>query len=288
MPTRLSPAALADALVAGARDELALTPKPGLVDRLDNGSHPDLSFDLMNRSIDLLPRYFQDLLEAACPDADEAPAARADLARCVEAGQRAERRMIESIGSNAHKGYIFLAGLLLLAAADEATTRDAAPAIATRGGNLTGRLRERVCRIADALAPRAGGESRSHGADARARHGLSGIHGEARAGLPAVFDRGLPALRRHGGHYAMAVLMQAVEDTTAVHRCGPAGLARLRADGGHLQGMIERREAFDGWLRAANADYRRLHLTMGGVADCLALTMALDRWLSEAQAHHDR
>ena len=54
---------LADALVRGARAELDLTPKPGLVDRHDNGSHPDLSYELMRRSIELLPIYHRDLIE---------------------------------------------------------------------------------------------------------------------------------------------------------------------------------------------------------------------------------
>ena len=45
---------LAQALVTGARLELDLTPKPGLVDRLDRGSHPDLSFALMEESIGMV------------------------------------------------------------------------------------------------------------------------------------------------------------------------------------------------------------------------------------------
>ncbi len=86
---------LASALVAGARTELDLTPKPGLVDRADNGSHPDLSFADMSRSIDLLPAYFDELLDFDDP---------LDLAACVAAGRRAERRMADAIGANAHKG----------------------------------------------------------------------------------------------------------------------------------------------------------------------------------------
>ena len=53
---------VADALVRGARAELDLTPKPGLVDRRDNGSHPDLDHPRMVRSIELLPRYYDELI----------------------------------------------------------------------------------------------------------------------------------------------------------------------------------------------------------------------------------
>src|SRR5512138_1994436 len=42
---------LALALADGLWHELVLTPKPGLVDLEDSGSHPDLTFDLMVQSI---------------------------------------------------------------------------------------------------------------------------------------------------------------------------------------------------------------------------------------------
>ena len=101
----LNPVDLARALVAGARRELDLTPKPGLVDMRDNGSHPDLTHDAMARSIDLLPIYHNELLmHADCGDFDA----------CIRAGRAAEERMFAAIGTNAHKGYIFLSGVALL------------------------------------------------------------------------------------------------------------------------------------------------------------------------------
>ncbi len=272
---------LAACLVTGARIELALTPKPGLVNRRDNGSHPDLSYELMTRSIELLPRYFDELM--AVP-ADTAPGTGLPpgagwIRDCIEAGRRAERRMVAVVGSNAHRGYIFLSGLALLGS--------------LRGeDHLRVSLREIARGVMDARRD-AGSGPRSHGAEVRERHALGGILREALEGLPAVFDHGLPALRRRRAshddrrgadtdetlHYAMAVLMQVVEDTTAVHRCGPEGLQRLRQDGRHLQQMIEQARPYLRWLDELNTSYRRLNLTMGGVADCLALAVALDRWM---------
>ena len=63
-------------------------------------------------------------------------------------------------------------------------------------------------------------------------------------------------------------LMQTVEDTTALHRCGSAGLARLRADGRSLS-VSSRPGLHVPFLRERNALYRRMNLTMGGVADLL-------------------
>jgi triphosphoribosyl-dephospho-CoA synthase len=265
---RLLVRVLASSLAAGAQAELELTPKPGLVDRLDCGSHPDLSFDAMSRSIGLLPAYFDDLLGHAFPP---------DLPECVEAGVRAERRMIETVGANTHKGYIFLSGLVLLAAGTGAGSKD---------------LRRQVAGMAQQiLVPRLrqGDSDRSatpsHGARARTDHAVGGIYREALLGLPSVFDAGLPVLAATPDlsgctrHHLMAVLMQTVEDTTAVHRCGPAGLARLRSDGATLQRLVDDGGDYLAWLAALNDDYRRLGLTMGGVADCMALCFGLHEWL---------
>jgi triphosphoribosyl-dephospho-CoA synthase len=257
---------LASSLVAGARIELELTPKPGLVDRIDCGSHPDLSFEAMSRSIDLLPAYFQDLLDLGDPP---------DLPAAVEAGLRAERRMVETVGTNAHKGYIFLAGLTLLAAAT--------------GGKPEG-LRQRIPGLAERIlrresAPPGRHGTPSHGARIRADHAVGGIHREALQALPSVFEVGLPELAaaphlsQSAQHRLMAVLMQTVEDTTSVHRCGLAGLARIRSDGVRLQRLIESGGDYLPWLTALNEEYRGLNLTMGGVADCMALCLALHDWL---------
>ena len=79
----------------------------------------------------------------------------------------------------------------------------------------------------------------------------------------------------HAGFYLMAVLMQQLEDTTAIHRCGIEGLARLRRDGARLQRLLEQHQAPEPMLNILNQEYRSSGLTMGGVADCMALTFAL-------------
>jgi len=257
----LDPERLAIALHQGALEELRLTPKPGLVDRRDRGSHPDLTFALMRTSADLLPEYYRDLLRC-CREGRP-------WADFVAAGLAAEARMLGAIGSNAHKGYLFLSGLVLRAAW----------AASGGGADLRGEVRATAARHFAHQAP-----SASHGAGACARHGLGGIRAEAEAGLPAILEHALPAYQEaleghwqpdHARFYAMAVLMERVEDTTAVHRCGPAGLDWLRADGAVLRRLLERGGDPVPWLGGRNEAYRARHLTMGGVADCLALVFAL-------------
>lgn len=263
---------LARALASGARAELDLTPKPGLVDRHDCGSHPDLSYAQMRRSIDLLEIYYRDLIEivesATGPDAtrllDESV-----WQRCLAAGRAAEARMLAAIGTNAHRGYIFLSGLVLLAAAcaPSLDPADLRPAIA--------RLAARFFDGGGSAAVFAGTMERP-GQRVRRLERAGGIEAEARAGLPAVFDSAIPALANGRGPYgAMAALMLCLEDTTALHRCGWAGLERIRRDGARLRAMISRGEDPVTHLARWNEEYRAMGLTMGGVADCLALAMGL-------------
>lgn len=249
---------LAEQLAWGLRRELALTPKPGLVDRWDNGSHPDLSYDLMQRSIDLLEDYYRAF--AAGLEAGLAAAALREL------GVAAEAQMLERFATNTHRGAVFLGGLLL-AGRHRAGEGAIGPAVAAFAGEL----------FADRLP------AATHGARMRARYGVGGIVGEALAGLPALFQVGVPALHEaarlgladdHGLYLTMARLMQTVQDTTALRRCGPPGLARLRRDGARLEGLLRAGADPTPFLIRANAGYRRQRLTMGGVADLLGMSAA--------------
>ena len=98
---------LVDSLVKGAALELYLTPKPGLVDLADCGSHPDLSLAMMELSIHSIADYLLELHRSL--DAGER------FEHQVAIAQRAERNMRTALGTNTHKGYLFLSGLLLIA-----------------------------------------------------------------------------------------------------------------------------------------------------------------------------
>jgi len=252
-----SPAeALAAALVTGLRRELYLTPKPGLVDRRDSGSHRDLSLATMEDSIRLMGFYLRQLLGALADGAG--------LQALATVGRRAEERMLRELGTNTHKGGIFLCGLLV--AARFRTV-----------GEGPQDLRRAVAELAAeffAAAP----ATATNGARVRKRFARGGVVAEARAGLPSLFEIALPAWvegfalagdETLADFFVLARLMQTVDDTTALHRCGETGLARLRRDGRRLEARIAAGLDPVPLLTALNADYRAMHLTMGGVADLL-------------------
>lgn len=263
-PFSLEP--LASALLLGLRDELRLTPKPGLVDLRDSGSHPDLGYAVMSRSIDLLEEYFAallTLLENGAP-----------LAILIACGREAEERMLRRLGTNTHKGAIFLGGLLLAAAAR--CGRGRSP-------SLRGEIAALGAEIFALQNPQG-----TNGEAVRRDFKVGGILAEIRAGLPALFVVALPALRQsrqegRGGDsaafLAMSRLMQCVEDTTALHRCGLEGLERIRGDGARLESLLLAGADVVPFLERLNDDYRRLKLTMGGVADLLGVSLGSLRYL---------
>jgi triphosphoribosyl-dephospho-CoA synthetase len=251
--------ALAAALARGASLELYLTPKPGLVDLDDCGSHPDLSIPTMERSIGCVSDYLQAMV-ASLGAGHPFSAQRA-------IGLTAERRLLEELGTNTHKGFIFLSGILLVARW-RAASADEVP------------LRAALCALAGEFF--ASSDARStNGREARQKYQAGGIVVEATRGFPSVFDHGLPvfrqAMQRHACFTAasfalLARLMQTVDDTTTLHRAGAPGLARVKRDGLRLEQIVAAGDDYRAYLRELNQHYVRLNITIGGVADMVGIS----------------
>ncbi len=255
---------LAAALVNGLRAELYLTPKPGLVDLIDKGAHPDLDLLLMCRSIRLVDGYLQELAGALLRGA------KSDELKDI--GRQTESAMMEQLGSNTHRGGIFLCGLILVAA-DQSNPDDPQA------------LQQSVKKVAAAFFADREDDS-SNGALIRRRLPATGIVAEALAGLPGLFDTILPILydRRtledpQRIFLAMARLMQTVQDSTSIHRCGEQGLTLLRQAGLRLEECILCGKDPANLLHQTNLEFCRNNLTMGGVADLLGVGLGYADYL---------
>lgn len=267
----------AQALVKGAAMGLCLTPKPGLVDLADQGSHPDLSLAKMERSLHIVADYLAELTRSL---------AAGEHRHCQAViGRRAEEAMFEELGTNTHRGYIFLSGLLLISRWHA-------------GDDEPSSLREAV-RTAAGQYFSTQGEDATNGRTARLRYGAGGVVREALGGLPSLFECGVPAyldaLERTGcfttaSFATLSRLMQTVEDTTTLHRRGTMGLARIRRDGQNLERLIGDRGDHLTYLAELNHEYVRMNLTMGGVADMLSLTYGylVATGLLTGEAEHPR
>ncbi len=95
--------------------EVCTTPKPGLVDRHNNGSHRDMDlFTFLDSTTALLP-YWHQAVSIGQETAGLLP--EETFARLREAGLAAERAMFRATGGvNTHKGAVFSLGCVLGAA----------------------------------------------------------------------------------------------------------------------------------------------------------------------------
>lgn len=250
---------LLESLVRGAALELYLTPKPGLVDLADSGSHPDLSLSTMESSIHSIADYLLELYRSL--------SAGERFEHQVAIAKRAERNMFTARETNTHRGYLFLSGLLLIA-------HWHAPSPGERS------LRATISSLAEDFFA-SYGERNTNGRQARERYRSGGIVREALAGFPSLFTAALPAFRlameqrscfRSASFAMLAQLMLKVEDTTTLHRGGPFALSRIRRDGRVLERIISQGGDYLSFLAGLNRLYTLKGITMGGVADMLGLS----------------
>lgn len=269
----LTPAAIGRAATLALHDELALTPKPGLVTLIDRGSHDDMDAHTFMRSLFSLRRYFAQIAEAG-----SGLAAFAVLEQC---GIEAEARMLAATGGiNTHRGAVFMLGLLCAAAG--ATLREEGGAL--RPDALRGALR---CHWGAALAGRSQRASALPGGIAAKRFGLRSASEEAALAFPVLFDTALPALTAalaRGLTTQQARLdtlfhtMAALDDSNLAHRGGLAGLryAQRTAQAFLDRGGVARPDGLQE-AHAIAGEFVARRLSPGGAADTLAAACWITR-----------
>ena len=161
--------------------EVCTTPKPGLVDRHNNGSHRDMDlFTFLDSTTALLP-YWHQAVSIGQETVGLLP--EETFAHLREAGLAAERAMFRATGGvNTHKGAVFSLGCVLGAAGrlwtPEGPCRDAARLLAECALMSASAAEEAF----SALTPET---ARTFGARLYLETGLRGIRGEVAGGFPS-------------------------------------------------------------------------------------------------------
>ncbi|MDV5138761.1 triphosphoribosyl-dephospho-CoA synthase CitG [Chimaeribacter arupi] len=258
--------------------EVMLTPKPGLVDKRNNGAHRDMNLGLFVRSIEALLSQMPRFYDLGFSTAALAPVQVLPMLRPL--GLAGEAQMLRTTGGvNTHKGAIFAFGLLLAAAGRlTALQRPLAqqPLCETVSHFCRGLVQRELGGI---TAPRTAGERLYQ------QHGLTGARGEAESGFHTVRSVALPTWRRmmaKTGQKEQAQLQVLLHlmawnaDTNLAARGGMAGLhyVQQQAQGLLWQGGVQ---APDGAARLYALDDALIarHLSPGGSADLLAVTLFL-------------
>ena len=256
IPESSIPYLVADLAERALRLELDTTPKPGLVDRRDNGAHKDMDYALMSKSISALRPYLTRLAVESAKDIDPA--------KIKEIGIEAEKAMLKATGGvNTHKGALFCIGLSVAAASCLACSTGAVDAYS---------FKELVSRAASEI-PSARG---THGAEAKRSFKAVGALENARAAYPELFADWLPYYRSLEGdpfrcHKTLLHIMTTLDDTNILHRRGEEGLARAKSEAARL---LE--DFSESGLSSLNKDFIRENISPGGSADMLSLTIFIE------------
>lgn len=272
-PTTL-PYIIAHLATQALQAELDTTPKPGLVDKDNNGAHRDMDYALMQRSINTLHPYFVKLAQLGCADALPTHTSIRDI------GIEAEKAMLSATnGVNTHKGALFSMGLAVVAAAHEerkiAANEEQILKERNGGEDVLVSLQTTIKALAASFPDTSG----THGSKAKLlSKGTTAIKGaldNAREGYEMLFAEWLPFYieRRkerdaHTLHKTLLRIMCDLDDTNVIYRTDLATAEEVKQ---------EARALLDNFAEAALKDmdrhYTARNISPGGAADMLSLTI---------------
>ncbi len=249
--------------------ELHTTPKPGLVDCRNNGSHRDMDLFLFSRSAAALAPYFTQCARLGRQARDGSHRELFEALRF--AGRHAESRMLRAThGVNTHKGAIFSLGLLC-AAAGRLGEGAGPQQVCREAANLcAGPLEQELSRLTPETV-------QTKGERLYCSHGIAGARGQAIRGFPTALYTGLPRLEEgcamgcdphRVGAAALLAMLAEEPDTCLISRSSPERYEALRRE---LASLLSRdpyptAEA----LEALDDSFIRENLSPGGSADLLA------------------
>lgn len=255
--------------------EFLTTPKPGLVDKNNQGAHRDMGIRHFFASANALRPFFCRFAETGFLTRDLPP--EETFARIRPIGMEAEQAMLRAThGVNTHKGAIFTMGLLCAAAGRLSPEDWQSENLLSQCAAMTRGL------VAQDFAGITSKNAKTAGERIFASHGISGVRGQAEAGFPAILEVGLPILRQglakglslnDAGCVALLHLLAATDDTNLIHRSNYETQQQIRRD---MNAMLEK-DPFPtlSVIEELDRDFIRRNLSPGGSADLLAATYFL-------------
>lgn len=264
-------------------DEVCTTPKPGLVDRGNNGSHRDMDIFTFMASAAALAPYWEECVEIGQETAGDAPDR--TFRRLRKAGQAAERAMFSATGGiNTHKGAIFTLGTVCGAVGRLWNAEDPCREPKRIAAECAVMCREAIAADWTAMS---GENAHTAGERLYLRSGLMGVRGELSAGLPAVIETALPVLERalaegrsknDAGATALLYLIALGRDTNMAARSDPE---TADAVAGEVRALLKQTPLPSmGEISKLDDRFIRRNLSPGGCADLLAVAFFFHDWQS--------
>lgn len=280
--TTISQAALKSLLY-----EVSLSPKPGLVDRLDNGAHDDMGFQTFIDSSLALAPFFEVYVSTGFEMSSQTP--QETFKHLRDIGIKVEDAMFTATkGINTHKGVNFSLAVILGATgrwlAQKNITLDQSYHFSPQDVMAICQVTAELC--SDVLTMDLQDLTRkkklSYGEKLFLDYGITGPRGEASAGFPSITQKALPYFRNlltYGHNLETAqlqlllYLMTFVEDGNLIHRGGIQAWQTVQEEAKQLLDQ----DLTEDQLKKALSDYNTIlinrHLSPGGSADLLAITL---------------
>lgn len=267
----------ADAL----KEEVLLTPKPGLVDCADTGAHQDMSVELFLTSIHALSPYFAQYLLEGCTNTalfeDQL------FSRIQAIGIQAEQSMFHATeGINTHKGAHFSFALILTSIGIEIRQKRihcltelnqmlTVEEVLHKAGNLAA-----YAAVKASVAMESNGERTYH------QYGFGGIKEEACQGFPSLLNACIELRKKITVYpitddlylHTLLHLMAHVNDSNVLHRAGLEGLQYVQTNASTLLsngGLAQSNARTE--LMQFNQELIQRNISPGGSADLLALAI---------------
>ncbi|MGT2756816.1 triphosphoribosyl-dephospho-CoA synthase CitG [Streptococcus ovuberis] len=265
--------------------EISLSPKPGLVDRFDNGAHQDMTFSTFIDSILALAPHFCMFLQIGFDYSGEDFRQLFELLR--QQGIKAEQDMfLATNGINTHKGANFSLAVLLGATGVHLRKHphflDDPSLFSVSDSTAICQTAAKMCHhlLEADFSQLASKKELSYGEKLYLRYGIKGPRGEAADGFPTLRNQALPFFREKLNHkdaelaqlQLLTYLMSLVEDGNLIHRGGLEAWETVKEECSALLQQTLDKIAFIQQLKQYNALLISRHLSPGGSADLLALT----------------
>ena len=266
--------------------EVTTTPKPGLVDRRNSGSHTDMdSFTFMSSAAALYP-YFEACAKVGRETMDR-PAPET-FAALRPLGCEAEGEMLDATnGVNTHKGAVFSIGITCAALGrlERALWADPARVLAEVSAMTKGLAAQDFMGVTAENAATAGQKL-------YVQYGITGVRGQVEAGLPVVLHHGLPVLENglklgyDINRAGCAALLEILVHSTDTNMIARSSRERQLAWVAHVKELLAQTPYPDeAALVALDDRFIAENLSPGGSADLLALTYLLHFFKTEEHLH---
>ncbi|OFI48364.1 hypothetical protein BG261_08770 [Floricoccus tropicus] len=252
--------------------EVRLSPKPGLVDERNNGSHSDMSLDTFLSSADALLPYFINYAKLGYEHADDDFGSL--FTKLRDEGILAEEAMFEATnGVNTHKGANFTFALFLGALGY--IFKKNGPSISVRKDELFDIIKQ----LSDGLMNDFERENLTNGISTYKKYGAKGVRGEAIMGYPTVKrlleNTSIDETDKFYWHKLLLEIILFAEDANLLHRGGREGLKYAQNLSSEL--LNSDFQDFEKHMIKMDEKFIEKNLSPGGSADLLAIIYFLNR-----------